>query len=229
MTDGTHRQKTGIASPRDVAAVMLCEGRWSFRSAELPHVGRRPTFMSHRLPRTVGVVGVAITSVIAFGSCSNDDATTLSNEPVETANTAPTGTESPTPTPTPSTAPSTTPTTELPDPVAILGVYDAVEFYPACGNERLDHLDQTWFQIAFVGFDPIVPELQDEVNAVLAVEREEPPVPAMQGVARVAAPGPGDDTGTLVIWADGVARWVSASGDLDVWMIDDEVPYLWVC
>jgi hypothetical protein len=49
------------------------------------------------------------------------------------------------------------------------------------------------------------------------------------GVARVAPPGPGDDIGTLVVWAVGVARWVSDSGVLDVWLIDDEVTYNWVC
>ena len=49
----------------------------------------------------------------------------------------------------------------------------------------------------------------------------------VQGSLAVA--GPDDDVGTLVVWADGVARWVADSGDLDVWMIDDEVPYYWVC
>ena len=43
------------------------------------------------------------------------------------------------------------------------------------------------------------------------------------------SPGPGDDIGTLVVWADGVARWASDSGKLDVWMIDDEITYPWVC
>ena len=49
------------------------------------------------------------------------------------------------------------------------------------------------------------------------------------GLARVMEPGPGDDVGTLVIWADGVARFVSDSGDLTAWMVTDEITYDWVC
>ncbi len=50
-----------------------------------------------------------------------------------------------------------------------------------------------------------------------------------QGLVRVVEPGPGDAFGTLVVWADGVAQWLSDSRDLDVWMIDDEIIYNWVC
>jgi len=31
------------------------------------------------------------------------------------------------------------------------------------------------------------------------------------------------------MWADGVARWVSDSGKIDVWMVDDEITYMWAC
>jgi hypothetical protein len=169
-------------------------------------------------PRTLGYVGIVITSIIGFASCASDDVggATLPSASVEMS------------TPTPDSTTST-PTTELPDPVPVLAVYESVEFYPACGNEPLNHSGRTWYPIGHVGFDPVDASLQEQVDALLEVEREQAPVAMMRGFARVAPPGPGDDTGTLVVWADGVARWVSDSGDLDVWMIDDEVTYNWVC
>ena len=33
----------------------------------------------------------------------------------------------------------------------------------------------------------------------------------------------------MAVWADGVARWVSDRGELDVWMVDDEIEYSWIC
>jgi hypothetical protein len=65
---------------------------------------------------------------------------------------------------------------------------------------------------------------------ITSVDREPSPVGVPTGFApRVAEPGPGDDVGTLVVWADGVARWVSDSGNLDVWLIAEELTYDWVC
>ena len=40
---------------------------------------------------------------------------------------------------------------------------------------------------------------------------------------------PGDDTGTLTIYDDGTAYWVSDNGDLDTWLTTDEITYEWVC
>ena len=124
---------------------------------------------------------------------------------------------------------STESATSAPNAVAIVGVYEAVEFYPACGNETLEHFGVTWYPIANVGFGPTDPTFQEQVDGVLAQEREPSPVSGVRGLVHVVAPGPGDDSGTLVVWADGVARWVSDSGELDVWMIDEELTYNWVC
>jgi hypothetical protein len=121
------------------------------------------------------------------------------------------------------------PSTSPPEQVAILGVYTAVKAYPACGNETLEHLGVTWYPLVHVGSEPIDGNLRSRVDQVLAVEREASPIQGLQGFARVAPPGPGDDVGTLVVWADGVARWTSDSGQLDVWMIDDVIEYSWVC
>ena len=115
-------------------------------------------------------------------------------------------------------------------PVAIVGVYEDVKAYPACGNETLDHEGVTWYPVMHSGYPPMDSSLQDLADEILAVERDDPPDALFQSFApRVPSPGAGDDIGTLVVWADGVARWVSDSGVLDVWMIDDEITYTWVC
>lgn len=117
-----------------------------------------------------------------------------------------------------------------PAPVEIVGVYEGVKAYPACGNERLDHEGVTWYPVMHFGYLPGDSSLQVRADQILAVDRVDPPGAGPQGFARrVPSPGPGDDIGTLVVWADGVARWISDSGKLDVWMIDDEVTYTWLC
>lgn len=114
-------------------------------------------------------------------------------------------------------------------PVQLVGVYDDVVFYPACGNEVLAHRGVRWQPIVHVGFDPMVPQLNDLVDDVLETRREKWTPVEPHGMARTPGPGPGDDIGTLAVWADGVARWVSTSRDLDVWMVDDDLGALWVC
>ena len=109
------------------------------------------------------------------------------------------------------------------EPVPVVAVYDEVSFYPACGNEELVHDGVHWYQVQESDF-PV------EYAAIFDVARAEPAEPAgFRSAARVVAPGPGDDVGTLVVWADGVARFVSDSGDLTAWLIDDELTYQWVC
>jgi hypothetical protein len=114
-------------------------------------------------------------------------------------------------------------------PVGVVGVFDEIEFYPACGNETLEHQDTWWYPIFQVGYEPMDASLAPRVDAVLSIEREPSPVVGRHGLVRVANPGPGDDSGTLVVWADGVARWVSDSADLDVWMTTEPIDYNWVC
>jgi hypothetical protein len=108
-------------------------------------------------------------------------------------------------------------------------VFKSVEFYPACGSETLDHLEVTWYQLVHPGYEPAYTQLQERFDEVIAVERAESPVAGVNGFVRVTPPGPGDDIGTLVVWADGVARWVSDNGQLDVWMADEKVVEPWPC
>jgi hypothetical protein len=121
---------------------------------------------------------------------------------------------------------STTPDSTTPvEPVPIVAVHEDVSFYPACGNESLTFDGRTWYQL-----NPDDENYAAILQALADAERDPSPVVGRRGFApAVVEPGPGDDVGTLVIWADGVARWVSDSGDLDVWMVDDEITYNWVC
>ena len=118
----------------------------------------------------------------------------------------------------PGTAP-TDPTESAAIPV--VGVFEGVMFYPACGDEQLTFDGTTWYQVQESDYPDIY------ATAVTA-EREQAPV-GVNGFARVVAPGPGDDVGTLVVWADGVARFVSDSGNLTAWLVDDELTYNWTC
>lgn len=169
----------------------------------------------------LGGAVLGLTFIVVVAGCTSDDQAPAAPQPSETDGVAQ-----------PTAAPGSllaSETTAPAAPVEIVGVYEAIGFYPACGNETLDHDSVTWYPLVHSGFDPMDPALQDRVDEVLAVEREDPPVAGVHGLARVPAPGPGDDIGTLVVWTDGVARWVSESRDLDVWMIDDEIVYTWVC
>jgi hypothetical protein len=177
---------------------------------------------SIRVHARLGGVVLGLTFIVVVAGCTSDDPAPAAPRPIGTVVVAQTTTPRGS-----SLAPDTT--VSATPPVEIVGVYEAIGFYPACGNEALDHEGVTWYPLVHSGFDPMDPALQDRVDEVLAVEREDSPVSGVDGFARVPAPGPGDDIGTLVVWADGVARWVSKSRDLDVWMIDDEIVYTWDC
>jgi hypothetical protein len=112
--------------------------------------------------------------------------------------------------------------------VPIVALHEDVSFYPACGNETLTFEGLTWYQLNY--YDGYDEEYAAIYQAFADAERDPSPVVGRRGFApAVVEPGPGDDVGTLVIWADGVARWVSDSGDLDVWMVDEEITYNWEC
>ena len=113
--------------------------------------------------------------------------------------------------------------------MAIVGVYEGVEAYPACGNERITHAGVTWYPVARGTGQPVDQAFQAHVDEIFASDRESPADFRRSGFVSVAPPGPGDDVGTLVVWADGVARWTSVSGELDVWLMDDELSYHWEC
>ena len=189
------------------------------------------------------LVAWGLASALALTSCG--DAKTLGNGSPAPASSEPSSSlpasvaSAPESTPpaitTTVSAPTTTAESSLPStsegdqPVAVVKVLDGVEAYPACGNEPFTHEGVTWYPIAHVGFDPFDSRLKALLERVLAVERDMPDTSDVSQFARVSPPGPGDDVGTLIVWEDGVGRWTSDSGDLDVWVTVEEVTYSWVC
>jgi hypothetical protein len=106
------------------------------------------------------------------------------------------------------------------EPVEIAEIVDDVEYYIGCANEPVTVAGVTWYPL---------PDFQfaDEVADIAAISRATPG--GARGFAlRVAPPGPGDDIGTLVVFADGVARYESDSGQA-IWLTREEQTYNWVC
>lgn len=95
----------------------------------------------------------------------------------------------------------------------VVAVHEGVLFYPACGNEVLRHEGVDYYSL-----------LPEEDVTVLRLGRG-----AGVSIHLVAPPGPGDDVGTLTIYSDGFAHFVSDSGDLDVWLTQEFRNYNWVC
>jgi len=108
-----------------------------------------------------------------------------------------------------------------------------VSYYPACGNTPLELDGVTWY--------PFVPTNLDEFPSPAALgvtgghgfSRVVPGVPAVAvragAVPAVAAPGPGDDVGTVVIYDNRLAHFTSDSGNLSAWLTTKKITYAWVC
>ena len=118
-----------------------------------------------------------------------------------------------------------------PAPLSIAEVFEGVPFYPACGNEQLVHDGITWYQVQSADYPEIAMDIfevpRDGLEEDLLRTDSEPT--GFAAAPRVVEPGPGDDTGTLVVWEDGFARWVSDSGDLVAWLVQTELTYEWDC
>lgn len=113
-------------------------------------------------------------------------------------------------------------------PGARQAVVENVQFYPACGNETLTLDGVTWY--------PFVPEDSAAFPAPLALASGDLAGPGTsRGTATsrdlpaVAAPGPGDDTGSLVIYDGGYAYFRSDSGEISTWLTTDKIDYNFVC
>jgi len=106
-----------------------------------------------------------------------------------------------------------------PSPQGYAAVEHDVTYYPACGNETLEHNGRTWYPIARDDWaTPTARALSASGGRGISVS-----------VPMVAAPGPGDDVGTLYVYREGRAYWVSESGEIHTWLTLVPQTYNWVC
>ena len=124
-------------------------------------------------------------------------------------------------------------------PGEVIAVTEGVEYYPACSNETLafdgllyfpftpSNADEFPYEAGF--FAPTVDT--DETAQALGGASNASGFGG--GLARnvpfVAAPGPGDDVGTLTQYENGFAYWISDSGYLSTWLTNQKLTYNWVC
>ncbi|MGC4174392.1 hypothetical protein [Demequina sp.] len=112
-----------------------------------------------------------------------------------------------------------------PGPNGYVSKHEGVQFYPACGNDVLEFEGKTWYSISRDDWEtPSAQAAVTEYRTAASGGRG-----AATGVRIVAAPGPGDDVGTLYVYRDGRAYWVSDSGALDTWLTLVPQTYNWVC
>ncbi len=109
-------------------------------------------------------------------------------------------------------------------PGAAIETVPGVPGYPACGTEPIAHGGTTWY--------PFRPSNIADFPALTAAPA---PTGGLGGgtmhaaLPAVAAPGPGDDVGTLTIYEGGFAYWISDSGRIETWLTDQPLEYAWVC
>ena len=112
-------------------------------------------------------------------------------------------------------------------PGAVASVTSGVVYYPPCGNEVLPFGDVTWFPFAPSNGADLPP---DPLSAAPS------PMPGPDAgadgagpIGAVAAPGPGDDVGTLVVYDNDLAYWEADSGRFSEWLTTREIEYNWAC
>ena len=106
-----------------------------------------------------------------------------------------------------------------PAPNGYVSAEAGVAYYPACGNELLHHGGRTWYPISRHDWaTPSAKALAASGGRGISAS-----------VSAVAAPGPGDDEGTLYMYRDGRAYWVSDSGNIQTWLTLVPQVYNWVC
>lgn len=122
---------------------------------------------------------------------------------------------------------------------AVTDVFRDVEYYGACGNEVLEHAGLTFYplteeEVADLGLSGYNPGSAAAGQPVILAAG--PGLTAGGGdlggpaaLPAVQAPGPGDDTGTLTVFEDGIAHFVSDSEDIELWLTDEPRDYNWVC
>ena len=101
-------------------------------------------------------------------------------------------------------------------------------YYPACGNETLVVDGTTWYPIKRSDWqEPIFDAPTPDATAGASGASGGRGIAA--SVPMVAAPGPGDDHGTLLVYDNGIAYWNSDSGNIHTWLTTAPQTYNWVC
>jgi len=108
-------------------------------------------------------------------------------------------------------------------PGAQQSVVKDVEFYPACGNETLTLDGVTWYSF--------VPEDLEAFPTPLALGNADswPSIGTSRSMHKVVPPGPGDDTGSLVVYDGGYAYFRSDNGALTSWLTTEKIDYNFAC
>ena len=104
-------------------------------------------------------------------------------------------------------------------PGAVAQSVASINYYPACGNEVLELDGTPWYPIARSDWEtPSAEAAWPSGGHGIGVS-----------VPMVAAPGPGDDVGTLTIYDNGIAYFVTDNGDIHTWLTTAPQTYNWVC
>lgn len=107
--------------------------------------------------------------------------------------------------------------------IPIVSVHEDVEYYIACADVPVTLDGIRWYPVADWGNE----QTAEVLERIMGVDRERPAGPV--GFApRVSPPGPGDDIGTVYVYADGFAWFESDSGQT-IWLTQEEIVYTWVC
>lgn len=105
-------------------------------------------------------------------------------------------------------------------PGAELEVIEDFALYPACGNEETQVHGETYWV-----FDPV----DDDAFPEPVVMSVPGPLGFSPGLVTVAAPGPGDDVGTMVVYEGGFAHFTSDNGRLTAWLTTTDPGHQFVC
>lgn len=106
--------------------------------------------------------------------------------------------------------------------IQVAETIEVVDYHYACGNEVLELPDGRRFY-PFVDQN----EVDEDAYAGAPTPRAVA-VPLAAATLAVPAPQPGDDSGTLIIYEDGTAHFVSETGT-EAWLTGEEQTYDWVC
>ena len=156
------------------------------------------------------LIGIGLVSLLALGACGDPGD--------ESSSSLPPATESTTSEPARSGPDS--------DLVEVSAVYERVEYYGACGNETLTVGGVMYYPFFLNDSPDFEVDRYQLVGALLGVLGQT--AGSVTAVPMVAPPGPGDDIGDLIVYADGIARFESDSGWV-IWLTEEEQTYGWEC